>query len=65
MFLLIFYNSNQWFWEVTQKNELRVSFKHVRGAAVGIKFAPLYALIYMTARKDDFLETLIKKPWLW
>ena len=29
------------------------------------KFAPPYAIIYMAALEEDFLETLIKMLWLW
>ena len=39
--------------------------KQIRGTAIGTKFAPPYAIIYMAALEEDFLETLIKKPWLW
>ena len=38
--------------------------KQIRGTAIGIKFAPPYAIIYIAALEEDFLETLIK-PWLW
>ena len=37
----------------------------MRATAIGTKFAPLYAIIYMAALQEDFLETLIKTPWLW
>ena len=39
--------------------------KQIRGTAIGTKFAPPYAIIYMTALEEDSLGTLIKKPWLW
>ena len=39
--------------------------KQVRGTAIGTKFAPSYAIIYMAALEEDFSETLIKKLWLW
>ena len=39
--------------------------KQIRGTVIGTKFAPPYAIIYMAALEEDFLETLIKKPWLW
>ena len=39
--------------------------KQIRGTAIGTKFAPPYAIIYMVALEEYFLETLIKKPWLW
>ena len=38
--------------------------KQMRGTAIGTKFAPPYAIIYMVALEEDFLETLIKRPWL-
>ena len=39
--------------------------KQIRGTAIGTKFAPPYAIIYMAALEEDFLETHIKKAWLW
>ena len=33
--------------------------KQIRGTAIGTKFAPPYAVIYMAALEEDFLETLI------
>ena len=39
--------------------------RQIRGTAIGTKFAPPYAIIYMAALEEDFLETIIKKPWLW
>ena len=39
--------------------------KQIRGTAIGTKFAPPYAIIYMAALEEDFLETLIRKPRLW
>ena len=39
--------------------------KQIRGTAIGTKFAPPYAIIYMASLQEDFLKTLIKKPWLW
>ena len=41
------------------------TLKQIRGTAIGTKFAPPYAIIYMAALEEDFLETLIKTPWLW
>ena len=38
--------------------------KQIRGTAIGTKFAPPYANIYMAALEEDFLGTLIKKSWL-
>ena len=39
--------------------------KQIRDAAIGTKFAQPYAIIYMAAQEEDFLEIFIKKPWLW
>ena len=39
--------------------------KQIRGTAIGTKFAPPYAIIYMAALEEDFLETQKIKPWLW
>ena len=36
--------------------------KQIRGTAIGTKLAPPYAIIYMAALEEDFLETLTKKP---
>ena len=36
--------------------------KQLRDTARGIKFAPLYATIYLAALEKDFLEILIKNP---
>ena len=50
---------------VLQKNHLEFNeryLKQVRGTAIGTKFAPPYAIIYMAVLEEDFLETLIKKP---
>ena len=41
------------------------TLKQIGGAAIKTKFAPPYAIIYMAALEEDFLETLIKTPWLW
>ena len=35
------------------------------GIAIGTKFAPPYAIIFMAALEEEILESLIKKPWLW
>ena len=35
--------------------------EQIRDTAIGTKFAPPYAIIYMAALEEDFLETLIKK----
>ena len=53
---------------VLQNNYFEFNERHlkqIRSTAIGTKFAPPYAIIYKAALKDDFLETLIKKPWLW
>ena len=34
------------------------------GIAIGTKFAPPYAIIFMAALEEEILESLIKKPWL-
>ena len=39
--------------------------KQLQSTAIGTKFAPLYAIIYMAALEEDFLEVLIKMHWLW
>ena len=39
--------------------------KQVRDTALGTKFTPPYAIIYMEALEKGFLERLIKKPLLW
>ena len=37
----------------------------IRGTAIGTKIAPLYAITYIAALEEGFLETLLtKKPWL-
>ena len=33
--------------------------------AIGTKFAPLYAIIFMAALEEEIFEPLIKKPCLW
>ena len=35
------------------------------GTAIGTKFAPLYACIYMDEVDQKFLETQSKKPLIW
>ena len=39
--------------------------KQKEGTAIGTKFAPPYAIIFMTALEEEILESLIKKLWLW
>ena len=53
--------------EVFQNNYFEFNeqyLKQIRGTAIGTKFAPPCATIYMAALEEDFLEALIKKPWL-
>ena len=53
---------------VPQKNYLELNeryLKQLRDTARGIKFAPLYATIYLAALEKDFLEILIKNPRLY
>ena len=39
--------------------------KQKEGTAIGTKFAPLCAIIFVAALEEEILESLIKKPWLW
>ena len=39
--------------------------KQKEGTAIGTKFAPPYAIIFMVALEEEILESLIKKRWLW
>ena len=40
--------------------------KHqITGTAIGTKFAPPYACIFMDRVETEFLETEINKPWVW
>ena len=39
--------------------------KQIRGTVIGTRFVPPYAIICMAVLEEDFLETLIKKSWLW
>ena len=38
--------------------------KQKGGTAIGTKFAPPYAIIFMAVLEEEILESLIKKPWL-
>ena len=38
--------------------------KQKEGTAIGIKYAPPYAIIFMTALGKEILESLLKKTWL-
>ena len=37
----------------------------IRGTAIETKLATPYVIICVASLEEDFLETLIKKPWLW
>ena len=39
--------------------------KQKESTAIGTKFAPPYAIIFMVALEEEILESLIKKRWLW
>ena len=39
--------------------------KQKEGTAIGTKFAPPCAIIFVVALEEEILESLIKKPWLW
>ena len=46
---------------VLQKNYFEFNeryLKQIRGTEIETKFSPPYVIIYMTALKEDFLETL-------
>ena len=40
-------------------------FQQISGTAIGTKFAPPYACIYMDRVEQDFLETQELQPLLW
>ena len=53
---------------VLQNNYFEFNERHlkqIQDAAIGTKFAEPYAIIYMAAQEEDFLEIFIKKLWLW
>ena len=39
--------------------------KQISGTAIGTKFAPAYACIFMDKVENDFLESEAIKPWVW
>ena len=41
------------------------AYQQKSGTAIGTKFAPAYACIYMDEVKQKFLETQSKKPLIW
>ena len=43
----------------------RSVYQQVSGTAIGTKFAPPYACIFMDRLQNDFLETQILKPLVW
>ena len=40
-------------------------YKQISGTAIGTKFAPLYACIFMDHIETEFLRTQEIKPWFW
>ena len=40
-------------------------YQQISGTAIGTKFAPPYACIFMDFIETEFLKTQAKKPWLW
>ena len=55
--------------EVVLKNNIvefdENTFKQKRGTAMGTKFAPLYAIIFMADFEEKMLESFEKKPVIW
>ena len=43
----------------------RSVYQQVSGTAIGTKFAPPYACIFMDRLKNEFLDTQILKPLVW
>ena len=41
------------------------TFKQVRGTALGAKFAPSYAILFMDDLKERILNSSEKKPMIW
>ena len=39
--------------------------QQISGTAIGTKFAPPYACLFMDRIEKDFLDSEIVKPWLW
>ena len=55
--------------EVVLKNNIfefdEKTFKHKRGTAIGTKFAPPYAILFMVDFEVKTLESFEKKPIIW
>ena len=55
--------------EVVLRNnyfQFNSNLKHqISGTAIGTKFAPPYACIYMDYRKNQFLKNEQSQPWIW
>ena len=53
---------------ILKKNFLEFETKiiqQISGTAIGTKFAPPYACLFMDRIEKDFLDSEIVKPWLW
>ena len=55
--------------DVVSKNNIfefdEKTFKQKLGTAIGTKFAPLYAIIFMADFEEKMLESFEKKPMIW
>ena len=55
--------------DVVSKNNIfefdEKTFKQKLGTAIGTKFAPLYAIIFMADFEEKMLESFEKKPVIW
>ena len=55
--------------EIVLKNNIfqfdKKTFKQVRGTAIGTKFAPPYAILFMADLKEKILSAYEKKPMIW
>ena len=55
--------------EVVLKNNIfefdEKTFKQKRGTAIGTKFAPPYAILFMADFEEKMLESFEKKPMIW
>ena len=55
--------------EIVLKNNIfqfdEKTFKQVRGTAIGTKFAPPYAILFMADLEEKILSTSEKKPMIW
>ena len=40
-------------------------FKQLNGTAIGTKFAPPYAILFMGYLEDKVLSSFVKKPLVW